>query len=112
MKFHVKQVNPSGHRLLVKPDKVDEVSAGGILLPTSTQDKEQAAATTGEVIEVGEDCWYDKPSKWCARGDKILFARYSGTVVIDQNTAERFVIINDEDVLARIGGNDENSSKH
>lgn len=106
-----------GHRLLVKPDPLEEQ----INLPETlkesnfkvhksvTQQKmEEAGTQTGTVIQVGSTAWrsfdgqdiFWKP--WCKEGDRIIFARYSGKFVEDPDTKERFMVINDDDVQAVI----------
>lgn len=94
---------PTGGHLLVLPKKVEEVTAGGIILPKDIQDKEQQAATEGTLIAIGPSAWRDlddgKP--WANIGDKISYSRYAG-VAMDGSDGEQYVLINDNDVLARL----------
>ena len=82
-------VKPLG--VLVKMDKVEEKTAGGIYIPqTAQQEKTQIA-----VIEaIGADV------KTVKAGQKILHDKYAGTSVkID---GEDYLILNIKDVLAVI----------
>lgn len=94
---------PTGGHLLVLPDKVEEMTKGGIILPQETRDKEQNAATVGTLVAVGFGAWTDlddgKP--WAEVGDKVSYARYAGVSMVGQDK-ETYVLINDNDVLARL----------
>lgn len=84
-------IKPLGERVLVKMDKVEEKTAGGIYIPqTAQQEKTQIA-----VIEaIGADV------KTVKAGQKILHDKYAGTSVkID---GEDYLILNIKDVLAVI----------
>jgi len=104
----VKNINqsgiiPTGGHLLVMPDKVEEMTAGGIYLPKTAQDKEQMAATVGTLVAVGSGAWadIDDGSHWAAVGDKVSYARYAGVSMTGQDK-ESYVLINDNDVLAKL----------
>lgn len=96
------KVRPIGHRVLIKPDKVEEVSKGGIIIAKPAIDKEQLGQVTGIVLAIGEDCWreYDKP--WCQVGDRVLYQRYAGMRVPDNECEGGFrsdmVLLNDLDI--------------
>ncbi len=94
---------PTGGHLLVLPDKVEEKTAGGIYLVQDTQEKEQQAATTGKLVAVGPSAWtdLDDGSPWADVGDKINYSRYAGVVMAGQD-GESYVLINDNDVLAKL----------
>ena len=94
---------PTGGHLLIMPDKVEEMTAGGIYLPKTAQDKEQMAATVGTLIAVGSSAWadIDDGSPWAAVGDKVSYARYAGVSMTGQDK-ETYVLINDNDVLAKL----------
>jgi len=94
---------PTGGHLLVMPDKVEEMTAGGIYIPKTSQDKEQMAATVGTLVAVGSGAWadIDDGSPWAAVGDKVSYARYAGVSMVGQDK-ETYVLINDNDVLAKL----------
>lgn len=95
-----------GHRVLIKPEAVEEVSAGGIVLakPGQQAKLELMATERGTVIAVGPTCWhnYDKDSPdwkpWCKPGDRVVFAKYAGKLIKNPDTEEEFFIMNDEDI--------------
>lgn len=95
------KIEPAGHRVLVKPDPVEEVSKSGIILVHEDGGKrQQDAQARGTIIHIGPNAWkaYDDGTPWAAVGDKIWFAKYGGFPI--QMDGEYYRIINDEDVCA------------
>lgn len=94
---------PAGHRVLVKQDKLEETDSVyasarklGIHLDTST--REQAAVDSGIVLALGPSAFRDFGGEaWCAIGDRVAFAKYSGKTVTDNK--EELLVLNDEDVV-------------
>lgn len=94
---------PCGHRVVVKPEKVEDVTEGGIVIPKTIQDNEQRHVTNGEVIGIGSTAWKDFGEvPWCEVGDTVVFAKYGGLTVKDEESGEELRILNDEDVVAII----------
>lgn len=94
---------PTGGHLLVLPEKVEEKTAGGIYIPETSREKEQQAATIGKLVAVGPSAWkdLDDGSPWAEVGDKVSYSRYAGVSMTGQDK-ESYVLINDNDVLARL----------
>ena len=94
---------PTGGHLLVLPDKVEEMTAGGIYIPQDAREKEQQAATVGTLVAVGSGAWtdLDDGSPWALVGDKVSYSRYAGVSMTGQD-GESYVLINDNDVLAKL----------
>lgn len=92
-----------GHKILVRPDSIEEVSAGGIHIarPKRDEQMEKAAVVTGKVLQVGTTAYnmehFGEP--WCKVGDKIIYTKYEGKTIVDPDTDEALLVINDEDVL-------------
>jgi chaperonin GroES len=89
------KIRPLGDRLVVKIVK-EEKTAGGLLLPDTAQEKPQ----TGEVIAVGPGRMLDNGQRQAVDvvvGDKVLFAKYSGTEV--KLDGETFLLLAEKDVL-------------
>jgi len=87
---------PVLYRIKVKPDAIEEVTAGGIILSATTQEREQAATVTGVVVGVGDSAF--EGSQVVREGDRILFAKYGGLVHKENGIEFRF--LNDEDLIA------------
>jgi chaperonin GroES len=95
-------IEPSGHRVLIKPDVIEEKTAGGIILSATTKERDQQATMRGTVVAVGVNAWkaFDDGTPWAAVGDEVIFRKYAGENVKDGDTEYR--VINDEDIIAVI----------
>ncbi|MEB3329023.1 MAG: co-chaperone GroES [Candidatus Sericytochromatia bacterium] len=92
------KIRPLGDRVVVKVVK-DEKTAGGIFLPENAQEKPQ----TGEILAVGPGKILDNGSRQTidvAAGDRILFAKYSGTEV--KLDGETYLLLAEKDILGVI----------
>lgn len=78
-------VKPVGERVFVRVGDVEEVSSGGILLPSTAQKK----PTAGEVVDASADC------KNVKAGDRVVYSKYAGTEV-EMKDAE-YVLLKEED---------------
>lgn len=95
------KMKPLHDRIIVKPSEKETVTASGIVLPDSAQEK----PLRGEVIAVG-------PGKQLDNGkvvelevkvsDIVLYGKYSGTEV--KVDGQDVVILRQDDVLAVIDG--------
>ena len=98
-------VRPVGHRVLVKPEKIEE-KIGSIVIAKATTDKEQLAQVRGTVLDVGKDCWREFNDPWCKIGDTVLYQRYAGMRVPDGRGSfiEDMLLLNDLDITAIVEG--------
>jgi chaperonin GroES len=67
------KVKPLADRVMVKLEKTEAKTAGGIIIPDTAQEKTQ----TGVVVEVGDD----KEVIKVAPGQKVMYDKYAGTQV-------------------------------
>ncbi|MBX9721357.1 MAG: co-chaperone GroES [Candidatus Obscuribacterales bacterium] len=93
------KLKPLADRVVIKKMDAEEKTAGGIVIPDTAQEKPQQ----GEVLAVGpgklDDQGKRQPMELKA-GDKVLFAKYSGTEVkID---GIEYVLMAERDILAVI----------
>lgn len=104
------KIKAVGHRVIVRPDPVEEKTKSGIVLSVDTK-RERAAAQKGTVLHVGPLAWkneviFGKDSQpWCGPGDRVFFARYAGKSLNlnDELDEPDFVmVLNDEDIQALI----------
>lgn len=95
-------IEPSGHRVLVLPDVVEEKTAGGIILSAVTKERDQQATMRGTVVVVGKNAWkaFDDGSPWAKEGDRVIFRKYAGEVIKDGDKEYR--VINDDDILCTV----------
>ncbi len=92
-------IKPIGQRVLVKRLDAEAVSAGGIVLPDTAQEKPQEAEVvslgTGGKDENGNDITFT-----VEEGNKVLISKYGGTDV--KVNGEDLLIINEGDILGVI----------
>ncbi|MFA5340554.1 MAG: co-chaperone GroES family protein [Clostridia bacterium] len=94
---------PSGHRVLVTPDTVDE-KQGSIYLAVETKERRQNEQVMGTIVAIGKTAWlaFDKGEPWAEVGQRVFYARNGGWLITDPDTKEKFVLLNDEDICATI----------
>lgn len=104
-------IEPVMHRILVKPYDITEADElyknakkFGIDLSAADKiDREQAAVDGGYVEKIGPTAFKDFNCECpIEAGDEIVFAKYAGKNLEDPVTKQKFVAINDEDVIAII----------
>lgn len=86
------KVKPLADRVIVKMEKSETKSAGGIIIPDTAQEKTQI----GTVIEVGDD----KDAIKVKAGQKVMYDKYAGTQV--KIGGEEHLILKMSDILAII----------
>jgi chaperonin GroES len=93
-------VQPVEYKILIKPESVEQKTAGGLYLPDQTKDKDQMAQIKGVLIAKGGNAfedWNGEPQI----GDKVYFAKYAGYVIKGED-GEEYRLANDKDVAAII----------
>ena len=95
------KLKPLGGRVIVEPIEQEEMTAGGIILPETAKEKPQEgkilAAGPGDRDEDGERIPMEVQV-----GDKVLYAKYSGTEV--KMDGKKLLILRESDILAVIEG--------
>lgn len=112
------KLNPAGHRVLIKPDKIEEEQLVDkeletlrqhnfeIVKPDGQKLRDKQGTDSGVVVAVGPNAWrhdqkvlgLEQPTPWAKVGDRVLFGRYAGKLIVHPETKEEFMIINDEDI--------------
>lgn len=89
-------IKPLYDRVLVKRLENEHMTAGGIIIPDTAQEKTQM----GAVVATGEGKLMSdgsvRPLK-IKSGDKIIFGKYSGTEV--ELGSEKFLMLREEELL-------------
>jgi chaperonin GroES len=99
-------VQPLDLRVLVKPDSVEVVSKGGIILPPTATEADKFAMTKGTLVAVGENAWEEAASRSPhfrkpTTGDRVMIGKFAG-VRLRGVDGEDYVLMNDEDVIGRL----------
>ena len=90
---------PFGDRVVVKPVEREEVSAGGILLPDTAQEKPQE----GKIVSVGPGRTADDGKRIAMEskvGDLVVYSKYAGSELKEEG--EDYLILRESDILAKI----------
>lgn len=95
-------ITPLYDRVIVKPEKPEEVTAGGIIVPDVTKDK----PIQGEVIAIGEGRLTNDgniiPLK-VKVGDKVIFSKNGGwdavPIHIHINYGEELLILKESEIV-------------
>jgi len=91
------KLKPLGGRVIVEPIEQEEMTAGGIILPETAKEKPQEgkilAAGPGDRDDDGERIPMEVKV-----GDKVLYAKYSGTEV--KVDGKKLLILRESDILA------------
>ncbi|MDR3337127.1 MAG: co-chaperone GroES [Treponema sp.] len=85
-------VKPLADRVMVKLEKNEAKTAGGIIIPDTAQEKTQA----GIVVAVGDDTEVIKVKA----GQKVMYDKYAGTQIKIDN--EEHLILKMQDIIAVI----------
>lgn len=98
-----------GYRVLVKPDSLEQfdpvmatAKKAGIIIREAEERKESTAVDTGVVLQLGPVAFDDRGGRenWCKEGDRVSYARHGGkTVRNPSNIEEKFLVLNDEDII-------------
>jgi len=92
-------LKPLGDRIVVEPAERAERTASGIILPETAKEKPQE----GEVLAVGPGRRDEEGKRVpmdVKKGDRVLYAKYSGTEVkVDD---KKLLIMKESDVLALV----------
>ncbi len=86
------KVTPLHDRVIVKPAKAEEKTAGGIIIPDTAKEKPQR----GTVLAAGPGK-KDEPVT-VKVGDTVLYGKYSGTEI--QLNGDDLLIMRESDILA------------
>src|SRR5690554_102872 len=93
------QLVPLADRIVITPLKQEEITSSGLVIPDTAKEKPQQ----GEVVAVGPGKLDDSGKRIAidlAEGDRILYAKYTGTEV--KLDGEDYIVLNEKDVLAKL----------
>ena len=94
------KIRPLHDRVIVEPLSADEMTAGGIIIPDTAQEK----PSEGKIVAVGTGR-ADKNGKVykldIKKGDRVLYGKWSGTEV--KVDGKDLLIIGESDVLGVLG---------
>ena len=92
-------LQPLEDRIVVKPGESEETTASGLVIPDTAKEKPQQ----GEVLAVGPGRLDDDGKRVVMDlkvGDRILYAKYTGTDIKIDNVD--YIVLNEKDVLCKL----------
>lgn len=93
-----------GNRVIIKADEVEKMTESGILLALNERD-EKASCTTGKIIDFGPSAWLDPimgGEPWVKKGDRVVYAKYSGKFITNPDDGEEYVVVNDDAIQVKL----------
>jgi len=92
-------IRPLDDRVVVEPLEAEEMTASGIVLPDSAQEKPQrgkvVAVGAGKLLDSGE-----RATLSVSVGDEVIYGKYGGTdIEVDGNEVK---ILRESDILAKV----------
>jgi chaperonin GroES len=94
------KIEPEGTMVFIKPDPPKEKTEGGIILPPVAKDRQEREGNTGVIMSIGPAAAIEFAGGEGVVGDHILFAKYAGYIVEDDEDLYR--VINHKDVLGKV----------
>lgn len=94
------ELKPLYDRVVILPEKIEELSGSGIIIPKVSDDK----SCIGTVVYVGDGQTFDgeKVEMQVKKGDRVLYSKFAGaTFKIKENN---YLIIRQADILCVIEG--------
>jgi chaperonin GroES len=90
-------LKPLGSRVVVEPIEMEEMTAGGIVLPETAKEKPQK----GKILSIGPGDRNEEGKRVpmdVSVGDTVLFAKYAGTEI--KVEGKKLLILKESDLLA------------
>lgn len=94
------------YKVFVKKDKVEEVTAGGIFVPTEAKDQEEWNVQTGVIVSVGALAFTDgrradgELYKWDVKpkpGDRVITKEFAGLRFVGDD-GDPYMVFNDKEI--------------
>ncbi len=105
-------LKPLGPRVVVKPDEFDHADPvykrakeAGIVLQKDK--REQQAVVKGTIVSIGEMAFQPpvgNGTPWVKVGTRVYYAKFAGKDIVDPETKEELLLLNDEDLCVEIIG--------
>ena len=93
------KIRPLDDRVVVEPVEAEEMTAGGIVLPSTAKEKPQR----GTVVAVGPGRMLDSGERGGVSvgvGDEVIYGKYGGTDI--EVDGDEIKILRESDILAKV----------
>lgn len=101
-----------GHRILVKPILLKESDEGykraaalglEVVRDPLTTAREHESVDQGVILQIGPTAWNHPDfggQLWARVNDTVVYAKGAGKLIVDPETREKYIALNDEDIVA------------
>lgn len=100
-------IKPTGHNVVVQCERVEEKTAGGIILPGSHLDRENIASQKGRMVakgpSSGDFATWPAGTEFPPEGSRVLIKKYAGVEVKGDDGMD-YRVCEDKDILAVLEG--------
>ena len=93
------KIRPLDDRVVVEPVEAEEMTAGGIVLPSAAKEKPQR----GTVVAVGPGRMLDSGERGgisVSIGDEVIYGKYGGTDI--EVDGDEIKILRESDIFAKV----------
>lgn len=95
-------ITPLEYKVIIKPDDVENKTAGGIILTAQSKDEQQLAATRATIVAISPLAfsYADWPEGYALPkvGERVVTGPYVG-VLTEGKDGEKYRIVNDKDII-------------
>jgi chaperonin GroES len=95
-------LKPLGHAVLLQPYAVEEMTKGGLILPSQIRERDQMAEQRAVVVEIGAAAWEDERAPRCLSGDRVMFSKFAGYATVGPADGQSYRVVNDRDIFLAI----------
>lgn len=93
-------ITPVEYKLVIQCDPVETMTGGGLIeKPKQAIETERREQTEGVLVAKSDMCFEDWRCELPKIGDRVMFSRYSGQFITDDDGIE-YRVMNDKDVIA------------
>lgn len=101
MKKNLSKLHPVEYKILVRLDKVEDRTSGGIYIPMTLRDKQQMMQVEATLVACGGNAFEDWVGTMPIIGDRVYVAKAAGYSVVGMDGA-KYQLMNDKDIAAVI----------
>lgn len=97
-------LRPIEYKVLVKPDPVENKTAGGIIIPDETNERQNWAQVKGTLIARGDSAFKDyslEEQRAAKPGARVYYDKYEGARIKGAD-GEEYALLNDKNIGAVI----------
>lgn len=100
-------INPTGHMVVVKMERAEEKTAGGIIMPDKLVERESLASIKGVMVAAGPTAGdytaWPEGAEFIPVGSRVLLKKFAG-IEVKGNDGSEYRVCEDKEVLAALEG--------